>query len=224
MPVGLGSHTRRAAILLAAAPALLASGCGGGGTTPSQSADAQAGGGTAHGGLSAKRAAGGRQQSAAAIAAARASTRNIVQTSKTPVKAVDPKGMPDDEVNPSGVNAIDPCTLVSRSQAQAIVHGPVATPVSAPQGPTCIYTPRRGPSPITLAIEGRAFSKVRQSKHLQHRIAVEVSGRTAYCGIAGTPTLLLPLPQGRLLVIAAPCPIAASFAETALPRIPRSAA
>lgn len=224
MTVGLGSNTRRAAILLALAPALLAGGCGSG-ATPPKDADAHAGGeATAHGGRSAARGTGGGQQSAAAIAAARASTRDIAQTPKAPVKAVHPLGMPDDEVNPSGANVVDPCTLVTRAQAQAIVHAPVATPVSAPQGPTCIYTPRRGPSPITLALEGRAFSKVQQSSQLQHRIAVKVSGHTAYCGVAGTPTLLLPLSQGRLLVIAAPCPIAASFAETALPRIPPSIA
>ena len=210
--------------MLIAAPALLAGACGGGGSS-SHGSGAQAGGGTAaHSGAATQRSGDRQQPSAAAVAAARSSRRNVVKTSTTPVKAVDPKGMPDDEVNPSGAHPVNPCSLVSRTQAQAIVHGPVATPVSAPQGPTCIYTPSHGPSLITLALQGRAFSKVQERGQLRDRIVVDVSGHTAYCGVAGTPTLLMPLPQGRLLVIAAPCPIAASFAERALPRIPRSAA
>jgi hypothetical protein len=149
-----------------------------------------------------------------------AAARDVHVTRTGPVKARPPQpGTIDDEVNASGAKTLDPCTLVSRSEAQAIVRKPVGKPVDAPQGPTCIYTPKGGKSLITLAVEATDFSKVQPQSQLRDRMSVKVRGHTAYCGVAGDPTMIVPLTTGRFLVVTAPCPIAASFAAKALGRI-----
>jgi hypothetical protein len=137
-----------------------------------------------------------------------------------PVKARPPQpGTIDDEVNASGAKTLDPCTLVSRSEAQTILRKPVAKPVDAPQGPTCIYAANGGKRQITLAVQATDFSKVQPQSQLRDRMSVTVHGHTAYCGVAGGPTLIIPLAGGRFLTVTAPCPIAASFAARALGRI-----
>jgi hypothetical protein len=137
-----------------------------------------------------------------------------------PVKARKPGGSIDDEVNASGAITINPCTLVTRAQAQAILGKPIGQPVSAPQGPTCIYKARGTTRVITLAVESLKFSTVAPQSQLRDRLSVTVSGHRAYCGVASGPTMILPLPAGRFLQITAPCPIAATFAARALPHIP----
>jgi hypothetical protein len=208
-PLPAGAHCASMTALLAGS-ALLIGGCGGSGSTR-----------TSHFGY-APHSAG-----AAAVAAARSSKRDVIATPTRPLPARNPDGMLDDEVNPSGSHPVAPCSLVSRSQAQTILHGSVAAPISAGQGPTCIYKTTQLHGVIAVAVQGRAFSTVNRSGQLRHRISVEVAGRPAYCGldgVTGEPTLIMSLSNGRLLVIAAPCPIAASFAAKALPRIRPSAA
>jgi hypothetical protein len=147
-------------------------------------------------------------------------TQHVHVTPTGPVKARPPQpGTIDDEVNASGAKKLDPCSLVSRPEAQAIVGGAVAAPVDAPQGPTCIYRRKNGKGLITLAVQATNFSKVQPQSQLRDRISVTVHGHTAYCGLAGTPTMILPLSSGRFLTISAPCQIAASFAAKALGRI-----
>ncbi len=109
--------------------------------------------------------------------------------------------------------------LVSRAEAQAILGKPVAAPVSAPQGPTCIYKLNGTARVVTLAVESLRFSKVKPQSQLRDRMSVTVRGHTAYCGVAGAPTMILPLTAGRFLAITAPCPVAATFAATALTHI-----
>lgn len=150
-----------------------------------------------------------------------ASARDVHVTHTGPVKARPPQpGTIDDEVNASGAKTLNPCTLVSRSEAQAIVGKSIGKPVDAPQGPTCIYTPKGGRGLITLAVQATDFSKVQPQSQLRNRMSVKVHGHTAYCGIAGSPTMIVPLTSGHFLVVTAPCPIAASFAAKALARIP----
>jgi hypothetical protein len=147
-------------------------------------------------------------------------TKHIHVTHSGPVKARPPQpGTIDDEINASGAKKVNPCALVSRSEAQAIVKGPVATPVDAPQGPTCLYRRKDGKGLITLAVQATNFSKVQPQSTLRDRVSVTVHGHTAYCGLAGVPTLIVPLANGRFLTVSAPCPIAASFAAKALARI-----
>jgi hypothetical protein len=127
---------------------------------------------------------------------------------------------PNDEVNASGAKKQNPCTLVSASEAQAIVGKPVGQPTEAPQGPTCIYRPEGAKSFITLAVESKNFSKIEPQSQLHSRISLSVAGHAAYCGTAGgAPTLVVPLSGGKFMAVAAPCPVAASFAAKALSRL-----
>jgi hypothetical protein len=111
----------------------------------------------------------------------------------------------------------EPCKLVSQAQAQAIVGRPVGTPVEAPLGPTCIYRPVGSKSFITLAVEPNDLAKVR--RQIRDRTRLDVRGRKAYCGTYGQPTVFVPLANGHVLAITAPCAIGAKFAATALPRL-----
>ena len=135
-----------------------------------------------------------------------------------PVPAKGISGAPNDEVNATGAKTVDPCTLVTRAEAQAIVGKPVGKPVEAPQGPTCIYRPAGARSFITVAVVSLAFSKVLPQSQLRDRISLTISGHSAYCGNAGGQQLIVPLANGKFLAVAAPCPIAAAFAKTALSR------
>lgn len=108
----------------------------------------------------------------------------------------------------------DPCALVSRTQAQAIVHKPIGTPQEAPLGPTCIYQPRGAKTFITLSLEGLDFAKVRPA--IRGRIQYTIGGRAAYCGVYGQPTTFVPLSDGKVLDVTAPCAIGKLFAAEAL--------
>jgi len=143
----------------------------------------------------------------------------IIPSQSSPFKARQPSGSVDDEVNASGAKTLDPCTLVTREEAQAILGKPVGDPVDARQGPTCVYSVTGARAPVTLAVQALHFSTVKPQSQLQHRITLSVAGHTAYCGVAGTPTLIVPLSAGRFLSVTAVCPIAASFAAKALGRI-----
>jgi hypothetical protein len=112
---------------------------------------------------------------------------------------------------------LNPCKLVSKAEAQAIVGGPIATPQEAPLGPTCIYAQHGGKSQITVAVESVEFSKIRPEIH--DTIRAVVAGRTAYCGDYGRPTTFVPLTHGQVLNVSAPCAIGMRFVKKALPRL-----
>jgi hypothetical protein len=143
----------------------------------------------------------------------------VIPSQSKPFKARNPSGNVDDEVNASGAKTLNPCTLVTREEAQAIVGKSVATPVDAPQGPTCVYNVQGAKAPVTLAVQALHFSTVKPQSQLRDRVALSIAGHGAYCGVEGTPTLIVPLSAGRFLSVVAPCPIAASFAAKALGRI-----
>lgn len=129
------------------------------------------------------------------------------------------QGMIDDEVSSSGAKPADPCALIDRAGAQKMMGTEVRTPVLAPQGPTCIYAARSSRRQVTLAIQGSPPKGPPPQDELSHRMRVKVGGRHAFCGVAGVPTLIVPLRGGRFLTVAAPCPIAAAFAGRALARL-----
>jgi hypothetical protein len=105
-----------------------------------------------------------------------------------------------------------PCTLVSREQASAILGERVAKPSEAVQGPTCIYRGRK--SFVTVAVQTLDFDKIKPKLGLRQRI--EVSNQVAYCGNYGQQMLYVPLSEGRVLSVAAPCPRAKRFAALAV--------
>jgi hypothetical protein len=110
-----------------------------------------------------------------------------------------------------------PCNLVSRTQARAILGGPIMAPIEAPQGPTCIYRSRSGKSFVTLAVQPLGIRHLK--KQMRHPQAVGVAHRTAYCGTYGQPMLYVPLSRSRVLSVAAPCPVAKQFAARAVARL-----
>ena len=77
-----------------------------------------------------------------------------------------------------------PCNLVTRSQAQDDPRDRVQAPVEAPQGPTCIYRTEDGKAFITLAVQSLDIDRLKKRVHRAQ--TVDVSDRTAYCGIHGT--------------------------------------
>lgn len=110
-----------------------------------------------------------------------------------------------------------PCDLVSRTRAQTILDTPLVEPIEAPMGPTCIYRSRSGKKFVTVAVQRMDFDEVRAE--LPGRERVTVADRTAYCVRQGQPMLYVPLPDDRVLSIAAPCDVARRFAATAVPRL-----
>jgi hypothetical protein len=107
-----------------------------------------------------------------------------------------------------------PCSLVTKTQAAAIVGTPLVEPLEAPQGPTCIYQTKSGKPYITLAVQTVNFTKLR--KQIRKTRAVPIANRTAYCGTYGEPMLFLPVTGGRVLTISAPCNVAQQFAAKAV--------
>lgn len=213
---------RSSCALLGVAAALLLGACGGSSSPSSSSSAAAAASPASHPGSGTN--AIGRSQVEAARKVLPISrylgSDQVRSSSNHPVKARTQVGMIDDEVSATGAKTLDPCSLVSRAQAQAILGKPVGQPVDAPQGPTCIYTPQGAKSLVTVAVVATDFSKIQPQAHLRDRMSVTVSGRAAYCGVAGAPTMIVPLTPGRFLTVTAPCPIAASFATKALSHIP----
>jgi hypothetical protein len=127
----------------------------------------------------------------------------------------------DNEAGASGGSlTINPCTLVSISQVQALTRRPVAKSVEAPQGPTCVYEARGRGHEVTLEITALSFRAA--SKRLSSVIGLTIAGHQAYCGVFGTPIAYVSLTQGRVMTIGAPCPVAAAMAKAALARLPRA--
>ncbi len=222
MPMSRALRTGSCAVLPVAA-ALLLGACGGSSpSSPSASSSsassvsaAAAAAAAAHG------VVGGRVQAGREVTpiAKFRSADQVHRTRRGAVRARAQAGMIDDEVSASGAKALDPCSLVTRAQAQAILGKPVGRPVDAPQGPTCVYPAQGFKGAITVAVVATDFSTVKPQAHLRDRMSVKVSGHAAYCGVAGTPTMVVPLTSGKFLTVTAPCPIAASFAATALSHI-----
>lgn len=114
-------------------------------------------------------------------------------------------------------SASRPCSLVTRTQAKAIVGAPVREPIQAPQGPTCIYQATTGKAYVTLAVQTVDFAQLR--RQIRDERAVSIAYRTAYCGTYGKPMLFLPVTGGRVLSITAPCSMAQRFAAKAAPHL-----
>jgi hypothetical protein len=110
-----------------------------------------------------------------------------------------------------------PCDLVTPAQARAIVGAPLAAPVEAPQGPTCIYREKSGDDLITLAVQSQRIATFKRL--LRRPQQVDVGDKTAFCGKLGQPMLFVGLQGGRVLSVAAPCATARRFAAAAVERL-----
>jgi hypothetical protein len=116
-----------------------------------------------------------------------------------------------------GAPQLNPCTLVTASEAQGATGAPMTGLVEAPLGPTCIY--KRGDSKraITLAVELMDYSAV--ARNLTNSAPITVGTHPARCGGLGAEKLFLSLSGGRVLNVTAPCPIAKLFAIKAVSRL-----
>jgi hypothetical protein len=123
-----------------------------------------------------------------------------------------------DSGNGSQPGQLNPCTLVSKAQAQAIIGHQIEAPQEAPLGPTCIYQPVGAKSFVTITLEAIDFAKL--EPELRDRKQLDVGGHAAYCGDYGQPTTFVPMGRGRVLSITAPCSVGARFAGEAVPRVP----
>jgi hypothetical protein len=121
------------------------------------------------------------------------------------------------ELKPSGASILSPCTLVTRSEAQAILGQPIAGLQKAVQGPTCIYRQRNTKRLITVALQHVRLTAAQQRG--KQVVRVNVAGHKGYCLKQGTLMMLVPLRDGQVLNVSAACPIAARFATKALARL-----
>ena len=118
---------------------------------------------------------------------------------------------------PAAKDRANPCSLVTKAQAQAILGARLLDPVVAPQGPTCIYRNRSGQSFATVAVQAVNFASLRPRVRRVQR--VDVSDRTAYCAMHGQPMLYVPLAPRRVLSVSGRCETAMRFASKAVPRL-----
>jgi hypothetical protein len=112
----------------------------------------------------------------------------------------------------------DPCALVSKTRAQALVGKPIAAPQTAPLGPTCIYQSLDAKVSVAVAIESSDFASVRSLIHHMSKVTIG-NHRAAYCGVYGRQTTFVPLSGKRVLTISAPCSLGFRFAAEALPAL-----
>jgi hypothetical protein len=129
------------------------------------------------------------------------------------------KRLVDDQGNaPVRHDRSNPCALVTKADAQAILGARLLDPVVAPQGPTCIFRDRSGQSFATMSLQPVPIERLRrQTRRVK---VVTVGDRNAYCGVNGGPVLYLPVADARTLTVIAQCEIAARFARRAAARLP----
>jgi hypothetical protein len=191
---------------------LLAAGCGGGSSSPSPKGGAEATGGSVDG--------------APSVTVARPTTpapdphKSVASTD--PVtrghKVARARITGSDETATGGARPLNPCALVTRAEAGAILGRQIAKITNAPQGPTCIYQPRgAAKNSVTLAVEAVDVAVVRKQSRVLSQ--VKLAGRPAYCVKLGAVKMFVALPGGRALNVTAPCQMAASFATKALARL-----
>lgn len=104
-----------------------------------------------------------------------------------------------------------PCELVTSAQASSIV-GERVSAVEGVQGPACIYQGKK--AFVTVSVQALNFDKLKPKLGVPQR--VKVSSRAAYCGNYGQQMLYVPLAEGQVLSVAAPCAQAKRFAALAV--------
>jgi hypothetical protein len=205
-------HGRAAVVLMLAVPMTLLAACGGSSSSPTRIADSPSGLPQASRGLA-------RATPQTGVGGVGSVAPDPVSTRPGPARARAPyPGTDDDEVSSSAARPLDPCTLVTRSEARAIVGRAVSAPVKAPQGPTCIYQPQHANSVVAVSVRTMRLSAPRQPG--RGLVDVTLRGHKAYCLQRGSLILVVPLSGDRALNVAAPCQLAARFATAALSRLP----
>ncbi|HEY0318076.1 MAG TPA: DUF3558 family protein [Solirubrobacterales bacterium] len=142
----------------------------------------------------------------------------ISTTDPTPSVARHPTGAANDEIGGTGAHPVDPCGLVSRDSAGAILGGPVNIS-QEPLGPTCMYSARGSELQLTLVVESTSLASLR--RHARRASPVEPAGHPGWCLLYESTAVAVPLAGGRVLHVTGPCDTAARLAAEALPHVPR---
>lgn len=128
-----------------------------------------------------------------------------------------PSSAKDDPSN-AGVRPINPCKLVTAPEARSITAGGITGITEAPLGPTCIYHSTKAKSQsITMTVEVMKLAQVTQK--LAGKAQFTIKSHPAYCGKLGAQMLFVPLTNGQVLNVVAPCSVAREFASVALGRL-----
>lgn len=118
--------------------------------------------------------------------------------------------------SPTTVPAVNPCSLVSRQQAESALKQALNVK-EAPLGPTCIYTDKAATVVATVAVQKGSVEQVRSQ---MKQVEVTASGKhQLVCGVYGKTMLVTSLSSGSMLEIAAPCPAAQKMAADALAKL-----
>ena len=125
-------------------------------------------------------------------------------------------GAKNDEVSATGAAPEDPCRLVTRGEAAAILGEPVQTEVGM-QGPTCIYQPSGSQPQMTVVVERTDLAGLR--RRASQATPIGVGGESGWCLRYGSPSVAVPLADGALLHVTGPCGLAGRFAASALARV-----
>src|SRR3954471_4921926 len=106
------------------------------------------------------------------------SSDRISSTTSAPSEARHPEGEETDEVSPTGAGPVEPCSLVPRNEASAILGAPVQV-TTGEQGPTCIYETAGSKRVMTLVVERISLPSLRNHASAATRVAV--AGRAGWC-------------------------------------------
>jgi hypothetical protein len=124
----------------------------------------------------------------------------------------------NDDQSSTGTVGVNPCRLVTAPEARSITAGGIVGITEAPLGPTCIYHSTKAKSPnITMTVETMKLAQVTQ--RLSGKAQFSIKDHPAYCGKLGTQMLFVPLANGQVLNVVAPCSVAREFASVALGRL-----
>ena len=211
-------------LALVVAVAAIVAGCGGGG---SSSGNAATGGSGATGGSSDATeftsASTGSEGSGSQSGKAQAASQGQVQ-GKDPVStgpaavSIERRDIPltadNDEIQSTGAKAIEPCKLVTRSEASSIL-GKGTKAVERPQGPTCVYT--NAGRTITLVVEDNSVAQLRKSARKATK--VDLGSKTGWCIKYQSTSVIVGISEGRVLRADGPCQAGVRFVSKALRRI-----
>ncbi|HJZ37718.1 MAG TPA: hypothetical protein VJ204_15730 [Solirubrobacterales bacterium] len=125
-----------------------------------------------------------------------------------------PTGEDNDEVQSTGAKPVEPCRLVTRKEATAIL-GKGTKAVERPQGPTCVYT--NAGRTVTLAVETNSVKQLK--KEARKSTKVDLGGKTGYCVKYQKTAVITGISEGRVLRADGPCQAGVRFVTKALGRI-----
>jgi hypothetical protein len=204
-------------VLVAAAVAA----CGGGGSSSSAGNSATANG---SGGSTASTGSSASKGSTTTSSVGEGESVETAVQAEDPVSegaaavSIEPRDIPtgedNDEVQSTGAKPVEPCRLVTRQEATAIL-GKGTKAAERPQGPTCVYS--NAGRTVTLAVEDNSVKQLR--KEARKSTKVDLGGKTGYCVKYQTTAVITGISEGRVLRADGPCQAGVRFVTKALRRI-----